>query len=269
MSLEPPVKKESAMASASARFDQIAKNYASSEVHSQSPTLRRLVEILQPTTGISVCDIACGAGHTGLSFAGVASKIVGVDPAPSMLAAFQELAKGKGIAVEGVESYAESIPQPDNTFDVAVSRLAPHHFTDIKKAMSEMTRITKPGGAVAVIDLEGDPDPASDDFNHQLEILHDPTHIRSYTAATWQSFFESAGLKIEHVERQLSEKPGGVPVSRWCQIAASGDAAEASIRRLLDQASPELLDRLGISRSGDEYMMPVRTVLIVGRKPGE
>lgn len=254
------------MENASARFNQIANNYATSEVHMMSPTIKRLHQLIAPEHGFTICDIACGAGHTGLSFASVATRIAGVDPAPSMLAAFRQLAESKGIKVEEVQAYAESIPLPDNSFDLVVSRLAPHHFNDIKSAIKEMTRVAKSGGAVAVIDLEGDPDEAHDDFNHQLEMLHDPTHIRSYTAAKWVAFFEEAGLIVEHVERQLTERPGGVPLHRWCEIASSGEEAESEIRRLLSDASEQLLNSIGITRVGEEFMMPVRTVLIIGRK---
>lgn len=256
------------MSSASERFNQIASNYASSEVHAMSPTIARLHEILDPQEGLSVCDVACGAGHTGLSFASTASRIAGVDPAPSMLAVFKQLAEKKFSGdVEKVEAYAESIPLPDDSFDLVVSRLAPHHFTEIQRALNEMARIAKPGGVVAVIDLEGDPDPVKDEFNHRLEILHDPTHIRSYTAAKWISLFADARLTVEKVERQLTERPGGVPVHRWCEIASSGVEAEKEIQRLLSEADPQLLASLGITRGGEGFMMPVRTVLIIGRKP--
>ena len=254
------------MENASARFDQIASNYASSEVHAMSPTIHLLHQLLNLDEGCTICDVACGAGHTGLSFAAVASRIVGVDPAPSMLAAFRQLAQDKGIAVEAVEAYAESIPLQDNTFDLVVSRLAPHHFAEVQRAVNEMARVAKPGGAVAIIDLEGDSDPISDEFNHRLEVLHDPTHVRSYTAAKWVSLFKGAGLSVEKVERRLTEKPGGVHLRRWCEIASSGEQAESEIRRLLGEASDKMLSAIGVTSVDDEFMMPVRTVLVIGRK---
>ena len=70
-------------ASSPQRFDALADRYASSEVHTSSPTLDRLHELLPQVE--SVCDVASGAGHTGLGFAGIASRIVAVDPAPNML----------------------------------------------------------------------------------------------------------------------------------------------------------------------------------------
>ena len=250
----------------SQRFDKIASNFATSEVHTMSPTIKRLHEVLGGGKFGSTCDVACGAGHLALSFAGRAGRIVGVDPAPNMLEALRQLATQRGVVVETVESPSESLPFPDNTFDVVVSRLAPHHFSDIRRSVSEMTRVAKLGGVVAVIDLEGDPDPGIDDFNHALEVLHDPTHFRSHTAEAWRSFFEGAGLTVETLEGQLSERPSGVTVKRWCEIASSGEAAEWEIRRRLQDAPPSYLAALGIRQTDGEFLMPIRTALIIGRK---
>lgn len=250
----------------SARFNQIASNYAQSEVHAMSPSISRLHQLLDAERQIALCDVACGPGHLALSFSGRAGRIVGVDPAPNMLAAFRQLAEKRGVDVETVQAFAESIPLAGGAFDLVASRLAPHHFSNIERAVREMARLTRPGGAVAVIDLEGDPERELDEFNHELEILHDPTHFRSHTAARWRSLFEGAGLTVEVLERGLSERPGGVTVRRWCELASSGPDAEAEIRRLLSAAPAEVLEGLGITRNDHDFLMPVRTVLILGRK---
>jgi SAM-dependent methyltransferase len=251
-----------------ARFDRLAENFATSEVHRSSPTIQRLHALLDFTEPFSVCDVACGAGHLALSFQAVASRIMGVDPAPGMLRAFQELAAERGLEVETRCAVAEDIPLPSSSFDLVTSRLAPHHFRDVERALAEMARITRPGGCVAVIDLQGFEDPAVDDFNHRLEILHDPTHVRSYLPSRWRSIFEQSGLCALHVETDLSERPQGTTVARWCEIASSGAEAEAEIRKLLRQAPAELLSALSIRREGTEFVVPARTLLIVGKKPG-
>lgn len=253
--------------SSSARFNKISSNFITSEVHKSSPTIARLHELLHGHQIDAVCDVACGAGHLLLSFAHKASRLVAVDPAPAMLDAARQLATGQGVEIETVIAPAEHLPLPDMTFDATVSRLAPHHFADVRAAVREMARITKPGGFIGVIDLEGDPVPAYDDFNHRLEMLHDPTHVRSYTADEWRDIFERAGLTIHAFERGLSERPSGVPVARWCEIAASGAVAQREIERLLSEADLPMLQALGIRKDGDLFLMPIRTVLVLARRP--
>jgi ubiquinone/menaquinone biosynthesis C-methylase UbiE len=248
------------------RFDALADRYASSEVHMSSPTLARLHGLFPQVE--AVCDVASGAGHTGLGFAGVTSRIVAVDPAPAMLAQCRRLAAERGVRLETVQAYAEAIPLPSATFDLVTCRVAAHHFTDLPKAMLEMTRLAKPGGHVAVIDMEGDEDPALDALNHDIEMLHDPTHVRSYSAPHWRELFTVSGLEITTCETRLREIPGGLTLTRWCEIGNSGAEALKAIRDRLGASSPEALAALDITRDANgEFRIPVRTLLIIGRKP--
>lgn len=252
----------------SRRFDKIADNFATSEVHRSSPTMEALHETLGPQTGSAICDVACGAGHLALSFAGEnPARLVGVDPAPSMLDSFRKLAAERAVTVETAQAAAEELPFPDASFDLVVSRLAPHHFLDMERAVGEMTRLLRPGGRLAVIDLEGHPDPEIDAFNHELEILHDPTHQRSYTLDEWVGFFQGAGLNVPVARGGQAESRTGVPVKRWCEIASSGAEAEAAIRRRLAEAPTAHREALGIRQDGAEFLIPVRTCMLIGVKP--
>jgi ubiquinone/menaquinone biosynthesis C-methylase UbiE len=250
----------------SQRFNAIASNYATSEVHVSSPTLARLHTLLP---GIkSVCDVASGAGHTGLSFAKDASRIVAVDPAPKMLSEFRKLAVDRGVAVETVEAFAESIPLPSGTFDLVVCRLAAHHFSDVGKAMAEMTRLAKSGGHVAIIDMEGNENSELDELNHDIEVLHDPTHVRSYTAKRWREMFAANGLEVSCCEGRCWEITGGLTVRRWCELGNSGAEALKAINDRLVDTPPDWLSELEITRDADgEFRIPVRTLIVLGRKP--
>jgi ubiquinone/menaquinone biosynthesis C-methylase UbiE len=254
------------MNTASQRFDTLAANYAGSEVHASSPTRARLQALLPSVE--SVCDVASGAGHTGLGFAGIAKRIVAVDPAPNMLAQCRRLAVERGVAMETVEAYAESIPLPSASFDLVVCRMAAHHFSDLGKAMAEMLRLAKPGGYVAVIDMEGDEDPELDALNHAIEMLHDPTHVRSYTAKYWRELFAALGLEVQACENRCWEAPGGLTVRRWCELGGSGAEALQAIHERLAAAPAEWLAALEITQEADgEFRIPVRSLLILGRKP--
>jgi ubiquinone/menaquinone biosynthesis C-methylase UbiE len=252
----------------SERFNSIARNYATSEVHISSPTLARLHTLLPRIE--SVCDVASGAGHTGLSFAGVATRIIAVDPAPNMLAQSRKLAAERGVAVETVEAFAESIPLTTASFDLVVCRLAAHHFSDLPKAMTEMTRLAKPGGYVAIIDMEGDEHPALDALNHDIEVLHDPTHVRSYTVTHWRQLFEQSKLEVVACENRCWEIPGGLTVKRWCELANSGVEALQAIHDRLAATPSDWLSQLEITRDADGgFRIPARTLLILGRKPSD
>lgn len=252
---------------ASARFNSNSQNYATSAVHRRSPTIDRLHALLAGTSVDAVCDVGCGAGHLGLSFAGRARRIVLVDPAPNMLAAARLLAAERGVRVETCQSRAEDIPLSSGQFDLVCSRLAAHHFSDIGASVSHMARIVRPGGSVAVIDHHGDDDPEADEFNHRLELLHDPTHVRSYKKSRWLEVIRDAGMAVVTCEAKLSELPSGLSIKQWCEIASSGEDAERQIRQSLHDASESLRSRLGVWSEDGEFYIPVRTLLVLGRKP--
>jgi SAM-dependent methyltransferase len=254
------------MDKSASRFNNLASNFAASEVHRSSPTISRLHEVIKDREITSVCDVACGAGHLGLSFAPAVSRLVAVDPAPKMIEAARQIAQDMGVALETYNASAEDLPLPTNAFDLTVSRLAPHHFTDVYCGLREMARVTRSGGIVAVIDLQGHEEPKVDDFLHQIELLHDPTHVRSYTPTRWMDIFQQAGLANLHMEVRLSERPGGIPIKLWCEIASSGDAAETEINRLLSEAEPRVLAELGIHRKDGIFFYPVRTLLVTAEK---
>lgn len=151
-------------------------------------------------------------------------------------------------------------------FDAVVSRLAPHHFLDPAEAVREMARLAKHGGCMAVIDLEGNEDPVLDALNHEIEVLHDPTHVRSYSAPSWRQYFEKAALTIKMLESGHTELPGALSTRRWRQIRNTEAASLEKIHARLKQASPAQLSKLGIRFVNGEFYIPVRTLIILGRK---
>jgi SAM-dependent methyltransferase len=102
-----------------------------------------------------VLDVGCGVGHWSASLASVMPedvRVIGVDREPSWVeqAGARALARG----LEGRFSYregeAEHLPFPDNSFDLTTCQTVLIHVPDPAAAISEMTRVTRPGGLVVV-----------------------------------------------------------------------------------------------------------------------
>lgn len=248
------------------RFDGIASNYVSSEVHRSSASMSYVQAFFDGRTGLRVVDLACGAGHFGFSLAPLAAQLSFCDPSPAMLRAVQARADEAGIAIFAAEGAAEAMPFDNGSFDVVLSRLAPHHFVDLDRAAKEIARVLAPGGQCVIVDLEGMFDGGVDALNHQLEVLHDPTHGRSYTQIEWCQTLRGAGLTLIEVQGGLSESETGVTIERWCEIAGSGDAARRKIEAVLADASPQDLATLGIWNDGTGFRVPVRTALFIAQK---
>jgi SAM-dependent methyltransferase len=158
------------------RWSAHAQEYRESEAHRSGADLDLIVEWAEGETAL---DVATGGGHVAARLREAGFTVVTVDPAPGMQA--------------DVISRAEHLPFADGSFDVVVTRIAPHHFADVGAAMIEMARVSRK--LVLVVDnlYRGD-------VVEEAERLRDPTHVRSYSEAEWRDLLERAGLEVEGVE---------------------------------------------------------------------
>jgi len=124
-------------------------------------------------------DVATGGGHVARRLREAGLEVVSSDPAPGMR--------------PDVICRAEDLPFADGTFDLVVTRIAPHHFEDIAAALAEIARVSS--RLVVVEDTL-----FVSEQVEEAEKLRDPTHVRSYTEQEWRSFLEAAGLEVEQVE---------------------------------------------------------------------
>lgn len=92
--------------------------------------------------GGDVLEVGCGTGLVLERIRAFARSARGVDLSPGMLA----LARARGLDV--VEGSATALPFPDASFDVACSFKVLAHVEDIGLALSEMSRVVRPGGVV-------------------------------------------------------------------------------------------------------------------------
>jgi ubiquinone/menaquinone biosynthesis C-methylase UbiE len=103
------------------------------------------IEFAAPAVaGREVLEVGCGTGLLLRALAPLASRAVGVDLSPGMLAR----ARQRGLEV--VEGSATALPFADATFDVAVSFKTLPHVPDLAGALSEMARVVRPGGTMFV-----------------------------------------------------------------------------------------------------------------------
>lgn len=89
-----------------------------------------------------VLEIGCGTGLVLERVAPVASRAVGVDLSAGMIAR----ASARGLDV--VRGSATALPFADASFDVAYSFKVLAHVPDIALALSEIVRVTRPGGVM-------------------------------------------------------------------------------------------------------------------------
>ena len=106
---------------------------------------------------MTVLDIGCGPGTITLDFATLVSngRVVGLDAAAGVLDGARALATERGVKnVEFVTGDATALAFADGTFDIVHAHQVLQHVGDPVRVLSEMRRVTKPGGIVAARDAD-------------------------------------------------------------------------------------------------------------------
>ncbi len=183
-----------------------AELYRTSAAHSSGPDLDLIVEWAGGCA--TAIDVATGGGHVARRLREAGLQVVTCDPAPGMR--------------PDVICFAEELPFADGSFDLAVTRVAAHHFADVAQSARELARVASKR-VVVVDNLYGGEDA------ERAEKLRDPSHVRSYTEAEWRSFLTYAGVSIE--EARIIDFP--VELQPWLdRTGCEGEDAEL-VRTLL------------------------------------
>jgi ubiquinone/menaquinone biosynthesis C-methylase UbiE len=96
-------------------------------------------------------EIGAGTGYFSLNLlqAGAIERATATDISPGMLAALEQNASELGLEVNTAVVDAETLPFPDESFDLVFGHAVLHHIPDLGQAFSEFTRVLRPGGTLA------------------------------------------------------------------------------------------------------------------------
>jgi SAM-dependent methyltransferase len=110
------------------------------------PLANEFVALLGLQPGDRVLDVGCGPGALTsrlVDLQGLA-QVSAVDPA----APFVEAVRARLPGIDARRAVAETLPYDADEFDCAVAQLVVHFMKDPIAGLSEMARVTKPGGLV-------------------------------------------------------------------------------------------------------------------------
>ncbi len=171
-------------------FDTSAAAYERARPTYPPAAVADLVEILGLTPGRTVVDVAAGTGKLSRLLLPSGASVIAVEPAPGMRAQLTAAVPG----VEVRDGVAEDIPVPDAAADGVVVGQAFHWF-DGRRALPEIHRVLRPGGALTMLWNVRD---RTVEWVQRLAEITEPFARRSdvprYRTSAWREAFEASDL---------------------------------------------------------------------------
>jgi SAM-dependent methyltransferase len=154
----------------------------------------RVRRLLGPFRGTEVAlDSGSGTGSFAFALAPYVGEVVAVDTSSEYLEA------GRAAAPENVrfvEGDAAALPFGYAAFDIAACIRVFHHVRRPELAVSELARVTRPGGRLLVADQLGSIDPLRSLEMDRFERLRDPSHQRLLPDADIRGFLDANDLVL-------------------------------------------------------------------------
>ena len=94
-------------------------------------------------------DAACGTGRYAEFLYSLGHKVTGVDLSTEIL----KKAKAYNQHINFIKGNLTSLPLDDSEFDLTICALAISHYPNITKILSELKRVTRPGGHIILSDI--------------------------------------------------------------------------------------------------------------------
>ena len=200
-------------------YDRIAESFAATRDHPW-PAVERFVAGRPP--GVLGVDVGCGNARHATLLADRATRVVGVDASPGMLATARDRVVGADI--ELVLGAAASLPIRSNAADIALSVAVVHHLgprTRRRAALDELARVLDPDGAglVSVWSVSHDRFDATTAIDTTVdwtlpggEVV--PRYYHIYDGTEFRADLAASGLRVE----ETFEEAGN-----WYAVVAGGE----------------------------------------------
>ena len=213
-----------------------------------------------------VLDVATGAGHTGLFFAGLGHEVTLADVSQAMLDRSSEAAAARGLAVATRLHTAEKLPDADSCFDLVTCRVAAHHFSAPAEFVRETARVLRPGGWFLLIDgsIEDD-QPEAEEWLHQVEKLRDPSHHRLLSPRSWTRLCEDARLPVVHSELSPFKQPD---LNWYFETAATSPENRRQVLELIARAPASARQQFGLAEEEGKIVWWWPRLTLIATKGG-
>jgi SAM-dependent methyltransferase len=160
------------------------------------------IDALKLEPGARVIDSGAGAGGAALELARRGARVTAIDASAGMAARIKQRAAEAGLPLDVLAMDGQHLLLADASFDAALSVFGVILFPDAAAGLSELRRVVKPGGRIALVtwtepqayELALELRAAAASFLGELPVGVLPPQLRFKDRAQFQALFEAAGL---------------------------------------------------------------------------
>jgi tRNA (cmo5U34)-methyltransferase len=138
------------------RFDTAAINWDNEKRRIElAKAISSRIALLPLHAGMRAMEYGCGTGLVGLDLAGRLASLVAADSSPGMLESIK--AKINDMGIRNVFPRLLDLHRDDceqEVFDLIFSAMTLHHLTDVGSILGKIYHCLKPGGIIALADLD-------------------------------------------------------------------------------------------------------------------
>ena len=244
-------------------FTRQAEAYAANPSIANPERVERVVQAVDPSPEARVLDVAAGPGYMAMGFAARCREVVALDLTEAPLALAQRMSAERGLAnLRVMTGDAAHLPFADASFDVVVCCLALHHMEDLQRVVSEMARVCRVGGRLAIEDMIASEHAERAAYQDRVETLRDPSHVRALPLSGILHLLTASGLEIESVSTDARTQQA----ERWLANARTPDEQAAEVRLLLDRDATHDLSGLRPVRREGQLAFTHDMTVVVARK---
>jgi len=175
-------------------FDQAASTWdrADRRVALAEAVVAAIAARIPLTRDLSVLDFGCGTGLVTLALAPRVGRISGADTSPGMLRELATKANAAALPVPLLPLAEDGSGPLGGPYDLIVSSMTLHHVEDVPGVLKRMAEQLRPGGQVALADLDSE-----DGHFHDAGVA---IHHRGFPRDRIQAWLEEAGFAAVHLE---------------------------------------------------------------------
>lgn len=238
-------------------FEDSTMNFSKQEY------LEHTIQCINAKKTDSVLEVAAGTCICGRSIAPFVNSVTCVDATPAMLEIGKEQAIAAGLSnLSFVNGFVEELPFAEESFDVVMTRLSFHHFTEMKQPFDEMNRVLKRGGKLVIIDMEATAEELRT-IEDELETLRDPSHVRNRSKEEFLTLYESKGYQLTKLE--YTQIP--VSLQAWMNLTKTPSDVQTNIReRMVTELKGGAKTGFAPYYKGEELYFDQRWLLMIGEK---